>query len=529
MRRGVIYARYSSDLQNDRSVDDQFALCRTFCARQEIAVVGEYADRAISGASLHGRRGIADLIECARAGGCEVVVVEALDRISRDMGDLGHLYKELTYAGIQILTVHEGVADQIQVGVRGLVGALFLTDLAHKVRRGAAGKIRSGQRAGGVAYGYRPVLGQPGHSTIYEPEAAVVRRIFEAYVAGKTPREIAGELNNDKVPTPRGAVWRATTLCGGVKRGDGVLQNEIYHGVIVWNRVGKRKDPRTGKRVSKPNARADWQRVDAPHLRIIDEDLWSQALEVRKKRTSHGKPEKQRRAKRLLSGLIKCGVCGSGMSASGHFRDRPRALCSRYTESKTCTNSRHIYLDTLEEAVLKALRHELRNPVILVEMAREYHAERRKLAASLVSARSTNERRLGEVRRSLNRLVEGVADGSLRAAAVGIKMEELEAEAMKLETALAARADAEVLTLHPAALNKYLALLDDLATSINNGIDMEAAELIRALLDRVVVQPRILGEPLDFEIQGKLVPLLGLQSGGNDGARRGLGSFALRY
>lgn len=520
MQRGVIYARYSSDLQNDRSVDDQIALCRAYCARQDIAVVGVYADRAISGASLHGRQGIADLVNFARAGHCDLVVVEALDRISRDMGDLSQVWKELRHADVGLMAVHEGLADQIQIGVRGLVGALFLTDLAHKVRRGAAGKIRGGQRAGGVAYGYRPVPGKPGDSTVYEPEAEIVRRIFRAYVDGKTPREIAGELNADKVPTPRGGVWRASTLGGGRKRGDGVLANEVYHGVLVWNRVGKKKDPRTGKRVSRPNPPSEWQRVEAPHLRIVDEELWQAAIAVRQKR-GHGQPQSHRRAKRLLSGLIKCSVCGSGMSAHGHFRGRPRAQCSRFTESRSCTNSRHIYLDTLEDAVIAALRAELRHPVLLAEMARAYHAERRRLAASQASERATQERRLAEVRRSLQRLVDGIADGALRAAAVGRKIDELEAEALTIEGKLAAQpVYAEVSTLHPAALTRYLTMLDNLATSLAGGVNREATDLIRALIDRVVVEPYEKGQPMAFEIQGKLVPLLSLQSGGIAGAQK---------
>jgi len=149
-----------------------------------------------------------------------VVVIESLDRLSRDVGDLNYVFKEMEHADVDLAQVHEGKADQITIGVRGLVGALFLKDLAHKVRRGASGKIRAGQRAGGVAYGYRPVLGKPGESTIHEPEAEIVRRIFRAYAEGKTRREIAGELNADGVPAPRGGVWRASTLGGGRKRGD---------------------------------------------------------------------------------------------------------------------------------------------------------------------------------------------------------------------------------------------------------------------------------------------------------------------
>jgi site-specific DNA recombinase len=514
MQRAAIYARYSSDLQNERSVDDQIALCRSYCDRNGYAVVEVFSDKAMSGASLLGRRGIADLVDFARSGSCDVVVCESLDRISRDIGDLNNIYKELDHVGIGLLEVHDGKADHIKIGLRGLIGSIFLKDLAHKVRRGAAGKIRSGQRAGSIPYGYRPVLGKPGHSVIYEPEAETVRRIFRSYTEGKTLREIAGELNADGIPTAQGGVWRASTLGGGRKRGDGLLANEIYHGVLVWNRVGKRKDPRTGKRVSRPNPESEWQKVDTPLLRIIDEDTWQAALAVREERR-RGTPQSHRRAKRLLSGLIKCGTCGSGMSANGHFRGRPRAQCSNYTESRSCSNGTKIPLDTLEDAVLDALRAELKNPALLVEFAHEYHAERRRLAVSLATNRSTNERKLGEAQRSLTRMIDGVADGSLPAATVGRKIAELGAEVARLEGELAARPDdAEVLTLHPASLKRYLTLLEDLATSLTGGTDPETTTLIRALIDRIVVTPYVKGLPLSFEIEGKLAPLLGIPSGG---------------
>ena len=514
MKRAAIYARYSSDLQNERSVDDQIALCRTYCEGNGLAVVQEFADRALSSASLIGRRGIADLVEFARGGGCDVVVIECLDRVSRDIGDLNNIFKELEHADVELLEVHDGKADHIKIGLRGLVGSIFLKDLAHKVRRGASGKIRAGQRAGGVAYGYRPVPGKPGESTVYEPEAEIVRRIYRACADGKLPREIAGELNAEGVPAPRGGVWRASTLGGGRKRGDGLLANEVYHGVLVWNRVPKRKDPRTGKRISRPNPESKWERVEAPHLRIVDEETWLAAMAVRQQRR-HGPPQSHRRAKRLLSGLIKCGSCGSGMAAHGHFRGRPRALCSRYAESRSCTNSKHIYLDTLEGAVLDALRAELKNPVLLGEFVREYHAERRRLSVSLASNRTSNERKLGEARRALKRIEGDYRAGMVAGETVGRMMLELEGEIRRLEGELAARPDdAEVLTLHPASLDRYLHLLDDLGQSLTGGGDPETATLIRALIDRIVVAPYVRGEPLSFEIEGKLAPLLGLPSGG---------------
>jgi site-specific DNA recombinase len=211
------------------------------------------------------------------------------------------------------------------------------------------------------------------------------------------------------------------------------------------------------------------------------------------------------------------------MAANGHFRGRPRAQCSNFTESRSCTNGRKIYLDVLEGAVLDALRAELKNPVLLAEFAREYHAERRRLAVSLASNRTTNERKLGEARRSLQRLIDGVADGSLPASTVGRKITELDAEVSRLEGELAVRPDeAEVVTLHPASLERYVGLLEDLAQSLTNGADPDTAMLIRALIDRIVVAPHEKGQPLLFEIEGKLAPLLGFHNGGGmTGARRG--------
>jgi site-specific DNA recombinase len=184
VKRAGLYARFSSELQNERSIDDQLALCRAYCGREGLAVVVEHSDRALSGASLHGRLGLAALMSDVHQRKVDVIVVEALDRVSRDMGYLSTIWKQLQFAGVVLMAVHDGVADQIQIGVRGLVGALYLTDLANKTRRGLAGKIRAGQRAGGMPYGYRPTLGKPGQHQIMEAEAEIVRRIFREYPLG---------------------------------------------------------------------------------------------------------------------------------------------------------------------------------------------------------------------------------------------------------------------------------------------------------------------------------------------------------
>ena len=184
MLKAAVYARFSTDLQNERSIDDQLELCRTFANNQSLNPVLTFEDRAQSGASIVGRNGIARLMRAAQEGQYQVLVVEALDRLSRDQEDLAHIWKRLSFLGIEIRAVHDGTADAVQIGIRGLLGSLFLTDLANKVRRGMDGVIRDGRHAGGRAYGYRPVLvDSPRQKSLVEgfPSALFCATVLDAY------------------------------------------------------------------------------------------------------------------------------------------------------------------------------------------------------------------------------------------------------------------------------------------------------------------------------------------------------------
>ena len=110
------------------------------------------------------------------------MIVEALDRLSRDMEDLAGIHKRLSFLGVEIRAVHEGVVNTVLVGLRGLVGQLYREDNAHKVRRGQAGRVTQGLAGGGLTYGYARVPGKNGERVIVNDEAEVVRRVFREYV-----------------------------------------------------------------------------------------------------------------------------------------------------------------------------------------------------------------------------------------------------------------------------------------------------------------------------------------------------------
>ena len=150
----AIYARYSSDNQREASIADQLRVCREFAARQGWTVVEEFTDHAISGATLL-RSGFQALMRDSLNQRFDVVLAEALDRFSRDQEDTAGLFKRLTFAGVNIVTLAEGDITHLHVGLKGTMNALFLKDLADKTRRGLRGRVELGKSGGGLCYGYR--------------------------------------------------------------------------------------------------------------------------------------------------------------------------------------------------------------------------------------------------------------------------------------------------------------------------------------------------------------------------------------
>ena len=190
--RAVIYARYSSDLQSASSIEDQVRLCRERVDKEGWAYLHAYHDRAISGTS-NLRPGYQK--QDARCGTFDVVVAEALDRLSRDQEHVAHLFKHLSFAGVQLLTLSEGVISELHVGLSGTMGALYVKHLAEETHRGLRGRIEAGKSGGGLTYGYDVVRTPKADGTVeVGDEAAVVRRIFEAYASGMPPRKIAWML-----------------------------------------------------------------------------------------------------------------------------------------------------------------------------------------------------------------------------------------------------------------------------------------------------------------------------------------------
>ena len=519
MSAAAIYARYSSDLQREASIEDQNRICRERAAREGWSVYKYYSDHGISGASLI-RPGIQKLLQDALEGRFDIIVTESLDRLSRDQEDIAHIFKRINFAGGRIVTVSEGEINELHIGLKGTMGALYLKDLADKTRRGLRGRVEAGKSGGGNSYGYDVVRGvgpdgQPltGERRINAQEAAIVRRIFEDYAAGVSPRAIAKRLNAEGVPGPSGGTWGPSTIHGNRLRGTGILNNELYIGRLVWNRLRYVKDPETGKRVSRLNPESGWIVQSVAALRIVDQDLWERvktrqgALEAGRRSGESPGYWERRRPRYLFTGLMRCAVCGGGIV---HF-NKVYIGCANARNKGTCGNKATMRRDDLETAVLDGLQNRLMEPARTRIFCEEYARAMNRLHAEHNAQRTADADALSKAERDLARLVQALLDG-VPASAVREKMAELEARRDALRNRLAASEDVSV-RLHPNMAEYYRTQIADLRAALTEaGSRTQAAEIVRKLVDRIELSPVVRSgrKTLSVSLYGRLAGILAM-------------------
>jgi len=528
MPKVALYARYSTDNQSVVSIEDQFRICREHAGREHWQVVDTYHDAAISGASVILRPGVQSLLQDAQRAKFDIVLAEALDRVSRDQADVATLFKHLRFAGVQIVTLAEGEISELHVGLKGTMNALFLNDLAAKTHRGLRGRVEKGKAGGGLCYGYDVVKrtdseGEPvrGERKINEAEAAIVCRIFREFAAGKSPRAIATDLNRDGIPGPFGRSWGDTTIRGHACRGNGVVNNELYAGVLVWNRQRFIKDPNTGKRVSRSNPEADWIRTEVPELRIVDDELW-QRVKLRQaelakqfEATINGvqaaRAERLNRLRRpafLLSGLLTCGCCRGkyGIVVNDRYG------CLSHFRKGICDNGRTIRRDDIERRVLAGLTDKLVSPEAVAVAVRAYAEETNRQSRERRAQAETSRRALEKVERGIKGSLDAIEDGMYQPA-MKVRMSELEQQKAQIEKRLT-EAPADTPDVHPNIAEHYrtkvIRLAETLAEPESN---REAREDIRSLIGEVVITPGEKRGESHATLRGELVAILDLAAG----------------
>ena len=535
-KRVAIYARYSTEMQSKMSIRDQLEMCQRFALNAGWTVVEEYSDEQQSSASNKRpdyQRMLADL----GSGKFDVILAEAMDRISRDQEDCAHLLKRAKHADIVIHTLSEGELDTVRMTFIGLVGALSLEHLKLKTHRGLSGRVWDGLSAGGRSYGYRAARtehGKPGALDIVEDEAIVVRRIFKEYADGKSPLQIAAGLNKDGVPSPAmnskrktSGHWKQNTINGNRARGTGILNNELYAGRRVWNRLRYSLEPVSRKRVSKLRPESEWEIHDVPTLRILEESLWAAAKSrqeslVRRKGLNTGPRDRNglsasqalRRRKYLLSGLLECGICGGKLTIAGSG-PKKRYYCANSKEKgpAVCIGMPGLLQHRIEEAVLSGLRSDLMQDAAYEQFRRHFESRMAAAAAEGEESLKVRDKLIREKRKEVDNLQQAILRGPYSASVITL-YNETEIELSKMETERKAAVPPAIeLPIDLPAL--YRAHIDNLVQTLSGeAIAGRASDEIHKLIDRIIVcHDSKHGHTV--EILGELASMLGAADSNN--------------
>ena len=256
--RAALYARFSTELQRQESIDDQYRVCERVASSHGFDVVERYRDEAISGGTAE-RPGYQDLLAGARAGRFDVIVAEDVSRLWRNVAEFGARAAELEDIGVHLVTATGDDSRRDGYGllltIKAAMAAHQRREISYRTRRGMEGLALSGKSTGGKCYGYAP------------GEAEVVRGIFRDAAEGLRPSQIAALLNARGVPGPRGPRWSLNA----VKR---ILRNERYRGKLIWGATETRGGARDSRR-KRHVRRADPVVIrEAPALAIVTPALW---------------------------------------------------------------------------------------------------------------------------------------------------------------------------------------------------------------------------------------------------------------
>jgi site-specific DNA recombinase len=490
MRRAAIYARFSTDRQDERSIDDQIALCSDIAKREDLKVVKTFVDYAKSGATLD-RDGVRELRESMLANKFDVLICESLTRLSRDEEDLHGLWKRLDFNSIDVLTI-DGKVTPMHVLMMSWFGKEFLRQLGIHVRRHHSNFARQGKIAGSVPYGYRIVEGKPGEPEIDPEQAKIVRRIFKEYAAGRSPRMIARKLTEDGVPCSRhrrmagDIAWNYQALIGSGATA-GMLSNRLYIGELIWNQTRTMINPDTLKK-NKRKTKEQPIVTPVPHLRIVEQSLWDAVQATRDGRRRGKRPGTIiPRRDHLLAGILRCGTCNGMM----RMVNQRQFACATADAKGTCPHSKSYNGKLLVEGLSTRLAEYTANPQRIEEALGELKAKFR-VAAKNVKSESVEEarKRLNRAQLAIDRVVGLILRDVITEQEAGAELVKLRQEKATYEERLRLiEAEKNVVELHPTGMAGFKTALKKLNDVLRNPADPRFKDLFRNLIDTIVIHP----------------------------------------
>ena len=372
-KKVAIYCRVSTTEQAEEgySIDEQNIKIREYCEREGHEIYNLYEDRGISGKNITNRPGIRQLLDDATKNKFDLVVVWKLNRISRKLLDILNIVELLNKHNIAFRSLTENFetetpSGKLQLNIMGAIGEFERETIAENVKMGLLARAKEGRWNGGVVLGYDlvelPNEGKKRKNTrleINEKEANTVRRIFELYSQGHGYKAVVNRINKEGHKTKRNGEFAVST----VKE---ILQNPVYIGKIRYN---VRQDWSKKRR---NNINANPILSDGIHEPIIDVETWNKVQVILKERSK--KHNKVYDCEFPLTGILRCPVCGAGMTISrstAKRKDGTRRIneyysCGNWKNKGTAVcNSNSIRVELADEYVLNKIMELINDETIL--------------------------------------------------------------------------------------------------------------------------------------------------------------------
>jgi site-specific DNA recombinase len=527
--RASIYARYSSDLQRPESIEDQVRQCREWIQSKDWILHEHniFTDYAISGADAN-RPEYMRLKEAAQQREFDVIVVDDLSRLGRDMAESTKIFRDLNAIGASIISVSDGIdtskpSGKLPYYLKGMMNEVFLDDMRAKIVRGLKGQVLRGYSAGGRVYAYtttqildpsgaKDKFGRPKRIgceiQIDEAQAKVVREIFRMSVAGHGYRSIADHLNKRGTPSPHAGIgtrkgyWSRSTV-------KSILDQRKYLGDWTWNKTRWVNKMQGGKRIVHEKPQSEWVQYFNENLRIISDECWESAHPAK---SQHRARRSGRRGTYPLSGVLKCDQCGSSLVVQNSGR-YSAYVCNGYRNGgrSVCTNNHRVSRHVVERAFFQELKSILENPLVFAELE---HRTMSALEARLKSGKHefrVLQRSKCETERQINNLLGMVELGDV-SQAISKRLIDRENQLLAVKAQLLRTSTEKPPTrrLINGWVKRNLDKLQDLLKSHSEYVTLFQQEIRNLFPDRLTVCQERSTQSVLFKISGKLYPLRSL-------------------
>ena len=381
-----IYTRVSTSMQVEGySLDAQKDKLRKYAEYQEMSIVGEYSDEGKSGKSVEGRPQFKQMLSDIENGkdNVDYVLVFKLSRFGRNAADVLSSLQKMQDYGVNLICVEDGIdsskdAGKLMISVLSAVAEIERENIFVQTMEGRRQKAREGRWNGGFApYGYQLVNGE---LIIAEDEAEIIRIIYDKFVnTTMGMAAIAAFLNNSGY---KKKLRQNNTIEGfSTSFVKGVLDNSIYCGKLAF---GRRKNEKISGTRNEYHIvkQKDYLLSDGIHEAIISEEMWNQA---HRKRQETGVLQVKTHSplhEHILSGIIKCPVCGSGMYGNvnrkkhpdrGYYKDYFYYACKhrKLVDGHRCTYKRQWNEDRINAAVEEIIRKFVKSPKFEQEIRKQ--------------------------------------------------------------------------------------------------------------------------------------------------------------